>query len=72
MGPDEVQHIVLRKLNGVVAKLLSSILEKLWQSCEVTSDWKKGNITPIFKVVKRRMLAIYQPVLDSPLQDKTC
>lgn len=49
---------VPRKLIDAVAKLLSIILEKLWQSCEVISGWKKGNITPSFKMVKKRMLAV--------------
>ena len=33
----------------VVAELQSIISEKSWLSGEVPSDWKKGNITPIFK-----------------------
>jgi len=29
------------------------IFEKLWQSGEVPGDWKKGNVTPIFKKGKK-------------------
>ncbi|KFO82662.1 RNA-directed DNA polymerase from mobile element jockey, partial [Cuculus canorus] len=62
MGPDEMYPRVLKELADVVAKSLSMIFEKSWQSGEGPGDWKKGNIVPNFKKGRKDNPKNYQPV----------
>ncbi|KGL88339.1 hypothetical protein N301_05358, partial [Charadrius vociferus] len=62
MGPEGIHPRVLRESADVVAKPLSMIFEKLWQSGEVPGDWEKGNIAPSFKTGRKEDPGNYCPV----------
>ncbi|KFQ20299.1 RNA-directed DNA polymerase from mobile element jockey, partial [Mesitornis unicolor] len=62
IGPDGMHPQVLRKLAEVIARPLSIIFGKLWATGEVPEDWRKANVTPVFKKGKKEDLENYRPV----------
>lgn len=69
--PNEIHPLVLRKPADDIAKPLSTIFEKLWQSGEVSDDGKKGNITLIFKKGKVEDPGYYTPDSLTSVPGKT-
>ncbi|KFV15038.1 hypothetical protein N340_02774, partial [Tauraco erythrolophus] len=62
MGPDEIHPRVLKELVAEVARPLAIIFERSWQSGEVPTDWKRVNITSIFKKGTKDNPGNYRPV----------
>lgn len=53
MGSDKMHPSLLKEVADVVAEPLSVIYEKMWLLSEVPRDWRKGNVTPIFKTERK-------------------
>ncbi|KFP82431.1 RNA-directed DNA polymerase from mobile element jockey, partial [Apaloderma vittatum] len=62
MGPDEMHPRVLRELAEVIARPLSIIFGKSWATGEGPEDWRKANVTPVFKKGKKEEPGNYRPV----------
>lgn len=60
MAPDEIHLWVLGA--DEAAKALSIVYEKSWRSGQVLTDWKRRNITSIFKKGKKEDPGNYIPV----------
>jgi len=70
MGPDGMYPRVLRELADVVSEPLSTIFERSWRTGEVPKDWRKANVTPIFKKEKKEDRGNYRPVSLSSIPGK--
>ena len=62
MGLDDTHPRVLREMADVLAEPLSIVFEKWWLLGKIPSDWRKGNISPIFKKGRQEDLGKYRPV----------
>ena len=52
----------VRELADVIAEPLSIAFERSWRTEEVPEDWRKANVTPIFKKGKKEDPGNYRPV----------
>jgi len=62
VDPDGMHSRILRALADVIAEPLSIIFERSWRTGEVPEDWRKNNVTPIFRKGKKEDPGNYRPV----------
>ncbi|GAB0179468.1 mitochondrial enolase superfamily member 1 [Grus japonensis] len=62
MGPDGMHPRVLRELADVISMPLSIIFKRSWRTGEVPEDWRKADVTLVFKKGKNEDPGNYRPV----------
>ena len=61
-GPDQIQPSLLQNLKEEITLPLKIIFEKSIQQGKIPEDWRKANITPIFKKGSKKDAGNYRPV----------
>jgi len=70
-GPDGIQPRVVKNLVDVMARPLSIIYQRSWESMEVPADCKLANVTAVYKKGKKEDSGNYRPVSLTSAPGKT-
>jgi len=61
-GSDNLLHRLLMQIQNVISRPLWILFQKSLQEGAVPDDWKRANVTPIFKKGSRGLPENYRPV----------
>ena len=61
-GPDKIYPRVLKELASEIAEPLYVIFKESLRQSVIPTDWRRANVTPIFKKGSRQSAANYRPV----------
>lgn len=67
-GLDNISVKLLKLSLDVIAEILTFLLNMSLKSCEVTSEWKKARVTPLFKSGENFIVNNYRPVSVLPIE----
>ena len=70
-GPDEIPSFILIQFAVEISPILQVIFTKSISSGLLPSDWKKGNICPVFKKGRRDEASNYRPISLTSICSKT-
>ncbi|PKU49450.1 rna-directed dna polymerase from mobile element hypothetical protein [Limosa lapponica baueri] len=62
MGPENIHPKALKELVDVISRPLSVIFEKSWRLGDIPEDWKKTNVTFIYKKGLKEDPENYRPI----------
>jgi len=62
MGSENNHPRMLRELADIIARLLSTVLEKSWRPGDIPEYWKQANVTPIYKKGLKEDPGNYRPI----------
>ena len=61
-GPDAILPRTLKDFPTEIAPVLTTIFNKSLSTSDIPDDWRKANVTPIFKKGERYLPANYRPI----------
>ncbi|GAB0183643.1 mitochondrial enolase superfamily member 1 [Grus japonensis] len=70
MSAEGMHPRVLREVADIIAMPLSIIFERSWRTREVPEDWRKANVTLVFKKGKKEDPGNYRPVSFTSIPGK--
>ena len=62
-GPDSLSPRILKELSSQIAPILTKIFQMFLETDGIPEDWRKANVSPIFKKGEKYNPANYRPVL---------
>ena len=70
-GPDLISPRLLREGADILDKPLSTVFNRSIDKCYIPSQWKDGNVTPIYKKDEKSLPSNYRPITFLSLVGKT-
>ena len=61
-GPDGIRPIILKELREEIAPVIQLHFQKSISTGKIQSDWKKANVSPVFKKDNKNDPANYRPI----------
>lgn len=61
-GPDNIHPRMLKELVDAMSKPIALLLNRTMEKGEIPNDWRKANVSPIYKKGSRNLASNYRPI----------